>query len=340
VADLSSACAQVLDCVYGLTDARLRRVPAGMSTINYVAYPRWGPAVFVKVYPSHVDLAAEIAAIGSSQRAAEAGVPTPEPICPPDGHIIYRDDRICLSVWQFMPGDAGDTVALNRARSASAGAILGRLHRGLADARPYEPALTTWCDVARAHRAIESTLDRLRERGGLDPAFRHWASEVLRWRMGRLPAVSAMLTELSDLSAQAVHGDFVGANLLFVDNRVSAVVDFCPPQLRPAVWEIARLGCAQRAVLRDGGWVDTLGVLLRAYHTANPSVPAGELSAVVKVAVCHMTASVTPFDDLVEPNGLIGALALQRYALARHATVDRLWRHLHSLTTTIREALR
>jgi hypothetical protein len=38
-------------------------------------------------------------------------------------------------------------------------------------------------------------------------------------------------------------------------HQVAAVIDFRPPAPRPVAWEISRLGCDPRTILRDGDWL-------------------------------------------------------------------------------------
>lgn len=330
---------RVLVGAYGVPAPGVRRIPAGLATTNFVVETVPGWRLFVKVYRADADLVAENAAIQLGCFARSAGIPTAAVITDPDGKFIHIEGDVALSVWSFVDGQAGDAGPLDAARMQTIGAVLGRLHRRLAGYPGPVARRSGWCDVARAHAAIEDTVRRVRAAPHLEEPLRGWAVDVLGWRLAQLPRVAATLRALPKPVVQVLHGDCSPSNLIFHGDDVAAIVDFQPPTVRPLWWEIARIGCAQQSVLHDGAWVNRLGLLLHAYRRENDTVPAEDLLSVIRAARCFMTASVTPFDDLTDPQALAPTRALAAYAADRHAAVLALWEDAENHDEQLRQML-
>ncbi len=100
-----------------------------------------------------------------------------------------------------------------------------------------------------------------------------------------MPWHGAMLERLPPLTSQVIHGDLALPNVLFRNDEVAAVIDFRPPSPRPVAWEVSRIGCDPRTILRGDDWVPGLAGLLAAYRDENPQVPEGDLVATVRVGL-------------------------------------------------------
>ncbi|WP_203790340.1 phosphotransferase enzyme family protein [Paractinoplanes rishiriensis] len=336
---------QALVDAYGLHVLELRRIHAGLATINMVATVAGGDRLFVKVYRRGADLDAARAAIELTRYANAGGVPTALPLCDARGATVHAGLGFGLSAWTFVDGDCGDTVGLDAARMRSLGEVLGHLHDRLATYRRAEPGVR-WCDLVRSRASITAMIDQVLQAPHLDRATRVWGAGVLRWRLARLPQVDEIVAGLPEPAVQVVHGDLHPGNVIFRGERVAALIDFEPPAVRQVLWEIARAACSQYAVLHDGRWPQRLGCLLRAYRSCNSRVPAGVLAAVPWLARCVMTASVTPFDDLVEGRAAhlaagdpLSVPALVRYAHARQEAVARLWEYSDDDDQALRQVL-
>jgi Ser/Thr protein kinase RdoA (MazF antagonist) len=330
--DIAQLASRVLAEAYGVPGSRLRQLPAGLSTVNFAADSAAAEPLFVKVYRPGADLVAARAAIELSRFAGSGDVPTANVLSDNAGALIHVRPNISLSVWSFVDGETGDTVPLSAARMVAIGDLLGRLHRRLAAFAGPAARRDRWCDVALARDALEVMIARVRHASHLDKAMRAWAADVLQWRLDRLPLVEATLRLLPAPSVQVVHGDVNAGNIIFRGERVAALVDFDPPAKRPVWWEIGRIGCSQDAILADDHWLVRLGRLLLAYREQHGRMPVQDLVAVPRAARCFMTASVTPFDDLIDPGAVVadpdGPLSMQsltRFAVARHAAVVALW---------------
>jgi Ser/Thr protein kinase RdoA (MazF antagonist) len=344
--DVTQLAGDILADSYGVRPVDVRGLHAGMRTTNLVASVAGGERLFVKVYGPETDLAAVRAAIEATRYAHAAGVPTALPVPDSDAAVIHVASGAALSVWTFVEGDTGDTVALDAPRMSSLGEVLGRLHHALAGHPRAWGHREDWCDPDWAGEAITAMIDRMRHARHLDGAVRRWGIDVLRWRMSRLSQVADILDSLPAPPLQVIHGDLNPANIIFAGDRVAALIDFDPPVVRPVWWEIARTACSPSAVLYDDHFVERVGCLLSAYRLRNPALPAGILAAVLRVARCFMTASLTPFDDLVDPRAAVVApqdprsvSALTRYAVARHEAVVRLWRDADSDDRALRQLL-
>lgn len=323
---------QVLSGAYGVTATEARRLRAGMDTVNVVATTAGGGRLFVKMYRPGTDLSAAEAAIEVTCYARAAGVPAAVPLRDTSGALIHAGPGASLSVWTFVDGETGDAVALNAARMSSLGGVVGDLHRCLAGYRRPYGLREEWCSPDRARAAIAVTASRVQSASYLDAGTRAWARGILEWRLSRLPRVREIMAGLPRPLCQAVHGDLNPANVIFRGERPAALIDFGPPVVRPVWWEIARFACSPPAILHDELWIERLACFLRAYRERGTRLPDSALLLVPSVARCMMTASVTPFDDLVGGRGAsavpgdpLSVPSLTRYAAARHETALRLW---------------
>jgi Ser/Thr protein kinase RdoA (MazF antagonist) len=181
---------------------------------------------------------------------------------------------------------------------------------------------------------------RIRHAGQLSRAVRVRAGEVLRWREQRLGAVDAILRGMPVAAVQVLHGDCTERNFMFRDGQGPIVVDFRAPLRWPVWWEVARFGCAVPAVLAGAVHISRLARLVVAYRQHNAEIPVDNLTAVAQAARCYMTASVTPFQDLVAPGPVMSVADLEGYVETRHAAVVALWDRASDYDEALREALR
>ncbi|GAA4475598.1 phosphotransferase enzyme family protein [Phytohabitans houttuyneae] len=332
------AVSKALADVYGLAGVGLQRVLSGVATVNFVADADHGRRVFVKAYQPGADLVKERAAIELSEFAAARGVPTARVLRSERGEVLHMGELAAISVWEFVAGQSGEDVGLSQSQMIAVGSVVGHLHRILSvhPAAPRRPETGTLCDLGKAARKLERVLRELSRGTALDSDFRAWATEVLLWRQALLPRLATMLEHLPALTSQVVHGDLAVPNVLFHDGQVAAVIDFRPPLPRAVAWEVSRLGCDPRTVLRGDDWVRGFAGLATAYREENPQLPDGDLVAAVRAWVCYSGASIYPFDDLVDRRALLPE-SLQRYAMDRHHALVAVLERLDEAEAVLRE---
>jgi homoserine kinase type II len=325
---------------YCLSDAVLARVAAGQMTVNY-AGTAGGIRVFVKQYLAGTDLAGERDAIELSEFAGHGGVPTARLVRTSDGSMIYEGVEAPLSVWHFVDGVSADVGGMDGQRMAAAGAATGRLHRVLAGHPSISPAVeapTALCDLSRAAQRIEYVLGEL-SRTATSDRFLAWAAEVLQWRLALMPRLAEILAALPPLQGQVVHGDLAAPNLLFHGGEVAAIVDFRPPRkARLVSWEVSRLACDPRAVLRGQDWLRGLGFFVAAYRDEYPQAPRGDLLAAVRAWVCYSASSIYPYDELVSGRPLFPE-ALRAYARQRQEALVAVLENLASIEEAVQGGL-
>jgi len=129
--------------------------------------------------------------------------------------------------------------------------------------------------------------------------------DVLRWRLTLMPRIAGILTGLPLLTCQILHGDFAAPNVLFHNDRVAALADFRPPRARPVTWEISRIGCDPRTVLRGEQWQRGRRHLAAGYRDEHDDTRPDDLVAAVRAWVCYSAASIYPFDELITDEPLL-----------------------------------
>lgn len=189
---------------------------------------------------------------------ADAGIPVSAPIPALDGRRQVEVDGVSLALQHELPGqilDVDDPVQVR-----AAGAVLGRLHRALAQ-EPVGGELAPSGAVPRLSERMRTWLDG--DRAHLPPP----AIETLR---------AALPDHDDDRPTQLLHGDFRSTNILWSEGRVSAVLDFDEARVDDRLDELAR-----SAVLlgtRFTQWEPVTAAIreefLRGYVSTNPLTDA------------------------------------------------------------------
>jgi homoserine kinase type II len=175
---------------------------------------------------------------------ARDGLPVPAPVSGPDGATVFEHPAGLFTVQPWVPGCHRSGPDLSSAECGRLGAVLGRLHAGLASAlpAPQHPAagpatptavarerLTRYLDLARASRPAdgfdELVIRRLEQRARL-------LEELAFLRPARAASGPAGWT----------HGDFHDLQVLWDGGRISAVLDWDRLGVRPLAAEVVRSG--------------------------------------------------------------------------------------------------
>jgi hypothetical protein len=330
---------KALAVAYDLPDAELQGLLGGTATANYTGRVG-GRQIFVKVYPPGTDLDTERGAIELSEFAAAGDVPTAAVIRSMDGSLIHRNAETGFSVWEFVLGEPAGESGLAEREMAAVGGLLGRLHRVLAD-HPAAPSIveqaSALCDVDRSIGKINNVLAALSHQPDPDD-FQTWAADVLRWRLALMPRITEILAGLPPLTCQILHGDLAAPNVLFRDDRVAAVIDFRPPRPRPVAWEISRIGCDPRTVLRGEEWQRGLCLLAATYCDEHGHARPDDLVAAVRAWICYSATSIYQFDELVMGEPLL-ADSLKMYARDRQQAIVMVMNDLARVEDTLRATL-
>lgn len=289
--------AALLSRAYGLKPETMTRLNAGQVTVNYKA-ACGGRDVFVKSYPPGTDLDAEREAIALTALARRAGVPAAEVIPAAGGQVIAVRGTTAVSAWQWMPGAtvAGTPSA---GQLEHAGHALGLTHSafaGLPASSGPSPAAARWRDpdLPGLHADISGLLAVIRGRkaSGQADAFDARAETALAERAADAARIPGLLASLPALATQVIHGDYSLVNLLYDGSRLTAVLDFRPPEPFLTSYDLGRVAFSPAIVAGGPGWLPSARTLVSAYISANPDVPAADIRACARVALLQLLGSL------------------------------------------------
>jgi homoserine kinase type II len=333
--------ATILGERYGLAAGQLTQLPIGQGTINFRAACA-DRDVFVKTYPRDADLPGEHNAIGLSELAGRNGVAVAGVVRSHDGQVIDTSSEIALSVWEWMPGSVVAS-GLTTPQCQQAGAALGRIHavfsRLPASSGPA-PQVNRWrqpsldklsADISQLQDTI-----KIRRTAGQADAFDDMATRTLAEREQMIGQIPGLLLALPELTAQVLHGDYSPVNLLFDHERLSAVLDFRPPDPFLISYDLGRMAFYPNTVTSDPDWMSAAAALVRAYRDANPRVAAADIRACGRVALLQLLGSLYGVKQHYLKPGLFQD-DLDQFWLLRHQAAGILLRHLPQTDALLRD---
>lgn len=341
-ADASTApIAAVLASHYALPPLQLERLPAGQGTINYRA-GNGTTTVFVKRYPTGLDLQAEAEAIGLTRLAGKHGVPVATVVPSAEGHDITQDGPVAISVWEWVRGDTA-TTGWTPAQLAAAGDALGTIHRAFADhpaSRLPSSGAAAWRapDLTKLHATID-TLERAIADRPTEDAFDTLAKTTLAERRAALHRTPHLLTGLPEqLSTQVLHGDYSAVNLMFDGDQLAAVLDFRPPDPFLVAFELGRIAFDPRTVVLDDEWITAAATLIGEYLHARPDTGPDDVRACGRVALIQLLTSLYGVKQHYLAPGLLQD-DLDAFWLLRHRAAARLLDRLDDVEAMLADAV-
>ena len=228
---------------FGAATGPVRQVPGGATNEVYRVVA--GGEHFLRRYRD-----ADRHAVDRQHRlirhVAQASVPAPQAQPLPDGSTLVE---AAGSVWaMFAPADGAQVAFtdLTPAHTASAGAVLARLHRAAADMplAGFETWALQW-DGPQWVGRLERVLAAIAE-SPVDSATDGWARERIAAQMQWLSDPACAHRYSPAFPAQVIHGDYQEANLFFAGDQVSGVIDWDGARVMPRAFEIARSSCHYR----------------------------------------------------------------------------------------------
>lgn len=220
----------------------------------------------------------------ATQRLGDLGLPVAPPVSDAEGRTVAQVGGRCYALYPWVEGRHRVGTELTAAQSRRLGALLGTVHRHLAEVQPL-PVAGSRCTYASAdpeetYALIDAllTLAGAREpRGTFDLLAEHRLRErralLERHAHRRPPAPSRWATGW-------VHGDFHPLNLLYRGAEPVAIVDWDRLGVQPRAEEAVR--AAAIFFVQPGGALDLAKVrsYARAYRCA-AEASAEELGAAV-----------------------------------------------------------
>lgn len=225
----------------------------------------------------------------ATRRLARLGLPAAAPLRAADGRTVTLHGGAGYALFPWIDGTHREGTDLDAEQSRRLGALLGRVHTGLARVQPPPAAapprpsadpdrthadIERLLDLARAHRPHDA-FDRLAEHRLLE------RRDLLRRHAHRRPPDPSPAPAQAGGAQGWVHGDFHPLNLLYRGDEPAAIVDWDRLGVQPRAEEAVR-AAAIFFVHPVDGRLD-LGKV-RAYATAYRAA-AGAGAAEVAAAV-------------------------------------------------------
>ena len=242
---------------WGIDSASCTRIV--MSDRNVLAWLSSPSGSLVAKWSIAREAFARLEAISRTISAlADDDIPVSAPIPALDGRRQLEVDGVCLALQHELPGqilDVNDPVQVR-----TAGAVLGQLHRALAQ-EPVGGELAPSGAVPRLSERMRTWLDG--DRAHLPP-----------------PAIETLRDALPDHDdarpVQLLHGDFRSTNILWSEGRVSAVLDFDEARVDDRLDELARSAVllGTRFTQWEPVTAATREEFLRGYVSTNPLTDA------------------------------------------------------------------
>lgn len=340
--ELIALIAATLPMAYGIQSAEVTQIPAGTNTRNYRVTAHDGRLWFAKVYRDRRSVERERAAVELAEFTRAGGVAVPALRPTREGDLVEARRPVPMSLWTYLPDVETAEGALTGGRWPAVGEAVGLMHRRLGDHSSARPVLGPGagvCDLPGNLARFERVITAYGSKPELGD-FEAWAAEACRERLGVFGRLAKLLSALPQLTVQVPHGDLASPNVLLRGEKVAGIVDFQPPKVRYAAWEIARIGCDPRSLLLGwDAWLSGLSRLLAAYRDAHPGARREDLLATTVVGCVSMLTSTYPLAQPLDAPEEMTA-SLETYARARHEAALMLLDRLDDAEEALRDSVR
>ncbi|MFC4034234.1 phosphotransferase [Streptomyces polygonati] len=177
----------------------------------------------------------------ATRRLARLGLPIAAPLPDDRGDTVTLAGGTGYALFPWIDGRHREGTDLSRAQSRRLGALLGRVHTGLARIQPPPPAgRHLSADPDRTHAHIDQLLALVRAHRPYD-AFDALAEHRLRERRALLRQYAHRRPPPAESAVSGwVHGDFHPLNLLYRGDEPAAIVDWDRLGVRPRAEEAVR----------------------------------------------------------------------------------------------------
>lgn len=209
--------------------------------------------------------------LGLMPRLAAAGVPVVEAAPALSGAIVAEIDGRAYYLAPWIEGVHPRGTAMDRGMAFHMGAVIGRIHRTLADpalglGAPEQPVVSV-APLAVARERIADYLGQIEARTEPDE-FDLAVAPLLRERLDLLAAHAHLRPEPPTSEPYGwIHGDCQNWNLLWQGDRIAAVLDWDRLRVNAYGEEIARAAMYQM-VMPDGRVdLDNVAALIDGYRT-------------------------------------------------------------------------
>lgn len=205
----------------GLT---LTPVQAGTVNTSYAVTLASGERIFLRLYEQQ-DVEGARAEATLLATLAERGVPTPRPIMRTDHDAVTVCRGKALVAFPFLEGETTSQAAVTVAHTRAVGAALARLH-----------ASVDGLDAPHG-RFERETLLQLAERFRSHPSCS--VREVAPFLVHELSRDDGAAVRDRSLPGGLIHGDLFRDNVLFVGERLTALLDFESAQRGTFAYDLA-----------------------------------------------------------------------------------------------------
>jgi homoserine kinase type II len=231
-ADLETAVPRVL-AAWGIDrTSSVATVPGGTLNFNFDVNAD-ASRYFLRCYRSNLETERIMGEHALLEWVAQREIPAAVPISTADGGSVVEVDGRRWALFPWMPGQPFPRGELSPVAARSLGAVHGRIQAVLAQ-HPESHAATMgmrW-DKAQSLGALARVISIAEGRAEAD-----WVLDGLRRQRGLLEDLEVWTPDrFASLPCQVLHGDFHDQQALFVDDVVSAIVDWEIWHTDPRAW--------------------------------------------------------------------------------------------------------
>lgn len=183
------------------------------------------------------------------------GIPVPKIIENNHGELVFNVKNRFGFVCEYVAGDfyPGKQYELNNSQLISSAETLAGYHLFIQGYNQIQwiPAKTTNFTVEnffsrqKAKEIWNIALSMIASRNGMDIIDNQLALTA-REKLAQIESIDdfGLNDGIKQLPALLAHGDYVPQNLIFLENKTVAIVDWEMARLQPRVWELVRAMCA------------------------------------------------------------------------------------------------